>query len=123
MMSVASWKAGTSGPRLVAPARSAASRPKAFRAKVVASAAANGHGAPRPALAGRGGRLSPILADSVAGAAMGLFQLSHDGVEVEGRRLLARRVLLEVGDLLRHDRLHPINDVGVRDQPIPVGVR
>ena len=36
---------------------------------------------------------------SVAGAAVGLFQLSHDRVEVERRRLLARRELLELGDL------------------------
>ena len=67
--------------------------------------------------------LSLIFSGSVAGAAVRLLQRAHDGVEVERCRLLPRRERLEVGDLSRHQPLHPIEDVGVRDDPIPVGIR
>ena len=48
--------------------------------------------------------------------------LRHDRVEVERRRLLPRRELHEVLDLLRHDFLHQIHLRDVIDHPIPIGV-
>ena len=79
---------------------------------------------PKPARHSTGcGRRGAAKAGSMPGAAVRLLYRSHDRVEVERRRLLARRERLEFGDLVRHQRLHRIEDVDVRDQPIPVGVR
>ena len=47
------------------------------------------------------------------GAAACVLQCSHHLVEIERRRLLARRVLHEVIDLLCHQSLHLVNDEGV----------
>src|SRR5580704_1165129 len=60
---------------------------------------------------------------SVAASAARVHQFPHHCIQVERCRLLARRELLEVFDLLGHDRLHGVNDEGVRDHPVIVGVR
>ena len=52
-----------------------------------------------------------------------VMQRCHHCVEVEGSRLLARRILHVVFDLGRHDRLALIELRDVIDHPIKVDVR
>ena len=55
-------------------------------------------------------------------AAACVLDLSEHPVKIERRRLLTRRVFYEIFDLLSHQSLHPVQEVSVRDNPIPIGV-
>src|SRR5512139_1767287 len=60
---------------------------------------------------------------SVLGTAGRVLQGFEDRVQVEGGGLLPRGELLERLDLPRDESLHQVDEVGVRDQPIIVGIR
>src|SRR5262249_1010102 len=56
-------------------------------------------------------------------AARRRFELPEPLIEVEGCGFLPRRIFDKVLDLLRDKGLHSIEDIGVRYQPIPIGIR
>src|SRR5512137_2163833 len=59
---------------------------------------------------------------SVVCAARRVLQGREDRVQVEGGGVLPRRELLEGLDLTRDESLHQVDEVGVGDAPVPVGV-
>ena len=56
-------------------------------------------------------------------AAGGFLEFPHHSIQVEGCRFLARREFGEGFDLLGDRVLHIVDDVSVRDHPIPIRIR
>jgi hypothetical protein len=58
----------------------------------------------------------------VTSSAAGILDLAHHGVQIERGRLLARWKFFEFYDLLGHEGLHGIEQVGMADHPIPIRI-